>query len=325
VSTGSGVLFWGGYDTNGQRTDGAFFDVAANTWTKTPQAPLASDRGDAVGAWTGTEAVVVNGIDGKVKAAAYLPATNTWRKLPEPPLHNAANMMTKAVTVDGLVVVVTVSDEDERGVRNQVAVLDPATSTWRIGVSPAPFGSGFDAVAVGSEVVVVARSGFGGKGCGDSVVTAYDPVTNTWRPLPATPVVASVVASTGPAVFIVGNRCGESEARDAYQLDPAAGTWRATAAPPTGVIGDMRYGEVFTGRLVATFDAEGTPVFYDPQADRWNVGLANPLHRRIAETPWVAADGVLVSFSGGLSQAEGHGGTGCCRPLDGGYSYTAAP
>jgi len=327
VSTGTGMLVWGGHDGETDRTDGAFFDAVSATWKAVPKAPLAGNRGDAIGAWTGTEVVVVNGIDGQVKAAAYRPATNRWRKLPDPPLANAASMMTKAVFVDGAVVVVAVSEEGEPGVRNEVAVLDPATSTWRIGAVPASsFGSGFDTVVVGSEAVLVARYGMGGKGCGASVVAAYSPTANAWRSLdggPLSSVFASAVASTGTEVFVAGGPCGGSDdSRLAFLLDPATGRWRTAAEAPVAVRGDIRYGEVFTGTAVLTFAADGTPVFYDLASDSWEIGVAGPVGKRLQETPWVWAGGRLVAFSGGVT--EGKDGL-CCPMLAGGYTYTLRP
>lgn len=324
VSTGDGFLVWGGYSGRATLTDGAFYDADAGRWTVVPDAPLARDRGDAVGVWTGTEVVVVNGIDGDVRAAAYRPSSNTWRSLPNPPLANAANAMTRAVLVDGTVVVVAVSEEGEPGVRNQVAVFDTASSQWRIGEVPSTaIGSSFDAVVVGSEVVVVGRRGAGGKSCGATVVAAYRPAEDTWRALDAGPVGTPwvlAVASTGREVAVVSGHCGDQEGeRGTFLLDPATGAWRAGAAAPAGVDGDYRYAEVWTGRELVVTDERGTPAFYDPAADAWRTGTPNPLGRSIEEVPWVWVDGRLAVFSGGLTS-----GPTCCTPIDGGYLYTLA-
>jgi Kelch motif len=323
VSTGNGLLVWGGYGLDSERTDGAFYDASTRSWVKTPRAPLAGDRGDAIGAWTGAEVVVVNGINGHVKAAAYQPGANTWRKLSDPPLKNSANMMSRALFVDGAVVVVTVSEEGEEGVRNEVAVLDPASGEWRIGAGPsAPFGSGFDAVVVGSEVVVVARHGMGGKSCGQAVVLSYSPASDVWRAIDGGPldvVIPLGVASTGSEVFVVGGDCGaQTAARQAFLLTPSSGAWRPTAAAPDGVRGDDRYPEVWTGSSVVLFDDAGTPAFYSPSSDTWRTGPASPVGRRLSETPWTWAAGGLVVFSGSPMSDAG----GCCDPSKDGYRLT---
>ena len=325
VSTGNGLFVWGGYGGDSERTDGAFYDASTQSWVKAPRAPLARDRGDAIGVWTGTEVVVVNGIDGNVRAAAYQPGTNTWRELPDPPLKNSANMMSWAVFVDGAVVVVAVSEEGEEGVRNEVAVLDLASGEWRIGAGPsAPFGSGFDAVVVGSEVVVVARHGMGGKSCGQPVVLSYSPASDVWRPITPTPLdllVSVGVASTGAEVFIVGGQCGgDVVGRKAFLLNPSTGVWRPVASVPDGVRGDDRYAEVWTGSSVVLFDDVGAPVFYSPSSDTWRTGPASPVGRRLSEAPWTWVAGGLVVFSGSPMSDDG----GCCDPSKDGYRLTPA-
>lgn len=322
VSTGNGMFVWGGYGGNDNLTDGAFYDATTRSWVKVPRAPLARDRGDAIGAWTGTEVVVVNGIDGNVKAAAYRPGANTWRQLPDPPLKNSANMMSRAVVVDGEVVVVTVSEEGEGGVRNEAAVLDAVSSEWRIAASPpVPFGSGFDAVVVGYEVVVVARRGLGGKSCGQPVVLSYAPASDSWRSIAAAPlgnVVATGVAAPGSEVFVTGGECGADPAATthAFLLDPSSGAWRRVASPPSGVAGNDRYAEVFTGTSVVLFDEAGAPVFYTPGTDTWRVGAAGPVAGRLSETPWAWVADSLMVFSGGVSTADDGG---CCDPIEDGY------
>lgn len=326
VSTDAGLFVWGGYAAGGSREDGAFYDARSSEWRQLPKAPLASGRGDAVGAWTGAEVVVVNGTDGKVKAAAFDPESFKWRELPDPPLTNAANMMTRLLSTDGGVVVIAVSTEGEGGARNEVARYDGAAGRWLIGEAPPKsFGSGFDAVTVGDEVVVVGRRGAGGASCGEAVVLAYRLSTNTWRTLPSGPVAergSPVVGLVGDQVLVAGGfECGDATARtDSSLLDPTTGEWRPAAAAPTPLGGNERYAEPSTGRFVFSIDAAGSPLIYDGATDRWLQGPAHPLGERYTETPWVWVDGRVLAFSGGLSRGEGT----CCEPVDGGYAYTLA-
>lgn len=325
VSTGDGLLVWGGYNGDGApRTDGAFFDAVSRTWRELPEAPLAGDRGDAVGAWTGAEIVVVNGIHGNVKAAAFDPAAFSWRPLPDPPLTNAANMMTRAVAIGRDVVVITVADEGDGGARNEIALFEAASGSWLIGEPPpGSFGSGFDAVAFGDEVVVVGRRGFGGSSCGRPVVAAYRPGTNSWRELPAGPAAerhGQAVSSTDAGVVVAGGYiCGDDTPNpEAHLLDVVTGEWRQVATAPTGLVGSDRYSEPSSEQLVAATGADSRLVLYDAVADRWHVGPASPLGHRYTETPWTWVAGKVTAFSGGLADDDG----GCCDPVDGGYRYT---
>ena len=335
-STDRGVLVWGGYGGSDNLSDGAFFDPSSGSWRTLPDAPLAADRGDAVGVWTGSEVVLVNGIDGDVQAAAFDPSSFEWRALPDPPLSNAANMMTKAVVVDGAVVVVTVSEEGDGGARNEIAVYTPGdaegrrSGSWSIGEPPpGSFGSSFDAVVVGGEVVVVAQRGAGGKTCGEAVVHAYTVASDRWRSLPVGPigsVFGPAVVSTGSEVFVGGGvECGAAGRGpaapagrpEALLLDPATGAWRPTTPAPVPFRGDDRYAEVWSGRFAVGRATDGRPVLYDPSADRWHVAPATPLGAAYGEVPWVWHDGALILTSGGTSD-----GGGCCRPVSGGYAYS---
>ncbi|MDP9402028.1 MAG: hypothetical protein M3P85_01555 [Actinomycetota bacterium] len=324
VSTGSGLLVWGGYGSDKARTDGAFYDGETGTWRDVPKAPLAGDRGDAVGVWTGAEVIVINGIDGHVKAAAFDPESLSWRSLPDPPLTNAANMMTRVAAVGDAVVVIAVSVEGEGGARSEVARLDTTTDTWTIGQSPpASFGSGFDAVAVGSDIVVIGRRGISGASCGESTVLAYRPGANNWRNLPSGPIAnrgGLAVASSGREVVVAGGIvCGDDSPRaETFLLDPVTESWRSAAPAPTAVRGSYRYGEAWTGRWMVAANDDGAPLLYDPAANRWHVGPPNPLRGRYTETAWTWVAGRVIIFSGGLADDEG----GCCEPVDGGYAYT---
>lgn len=323
VTTDNGLFVWGGFAGDTNKTDGALYDAGEREWRKLPRSPLATDRGDAIGAWTGSEVIVVNGVDGDVRAAAFDPGAFAWRALPDPPLTNAASGMARVVPTGDGVVVIGVSTEGEGGARNEVARYDAAADRWEISESPpASFGSGFDAVTVGDEIVIVGRRGFGGAGCGQSVVLAYDPATNSWRALPDGPLAdrnAPVVAGIGDELFAAGGfACGEETPNsEAYVLDPATGSWRNAASAPAGVHGNDRYAEPSNGRQVFTIDGTGSPAVYDSVLDQWNEGPAHPVGSPVTETPWSWVADVVIVFSGGLSGSDG----GCCDTIDGGYAY----
>ena len=65
VSTGSGVLLWGGSSQAGQYTmpaHGLAYDPAANRWDDLPPAPVLG-RVDPIAVWTGRKLLVWGGTD----------------------------------------------------------------------------------------------------------------------------------------------------------------------------------------------------------------------------------------------------------------------
>ena len=324
VSTGTGLFVWGGYDSD-NKTDGAYYDSTTGAWRKLPSAPLAGNRGDAIGVWTGREVVVLNGVD-SVRAAAFDPVAFTWRALPNPPLANAANAMNRAFYVDGAVVVVGVASEQDGVALSQVARLDLATSNWTVGQNPAQsFASFFSATVAGDEVVIVGQRTNTKANCG-SIVLAYRPAANAWRELPAGPAADRqhpVVAWTGSELFVGGgHQCssyGEPLAT-ADLLDPATGVWRHAPDAPIGFDSSGRYDEVWTGHSVATINGDGTPVLFNPSTNAWYVGGASRGDVTFDDTPFVwVADSIMI-WSGGAVN-----GPKCCEPVAGGVAFTPPP
>lgn len=122
------------------------------------------------------------------------------------------------------------------------AAYNPATNTWRL-LPTGPLSGRVGQVAVwtGSELIV-----WGGY---DNVTdpalhvtgdgAAYNPVTNTWRTLPAAPLSGRAYAQslwTGSAVMILGGRPAVTTANsgqytDGALYDPATGRWTPISAP----------------------------------------------------------------------------------------------
>jgi hypothetical protein len=101
---------------------------------------------------------------------------------------------------------------------------------------------------------------------------AYDPITDTWRLLPPSPMSARnapAVAWTGDrAVFWGGHGAGIGH-RDGAIYDPAADEWTPIAEAPIASAG--RPQAVWTGEevlVVAGFNS-GEAAAYDPATDRW--------------------------------------------------------
>ncbi|MGD9796283.1 MAG: hypothetical protein AB7V43_22680 [Acidimicrobiia bacterium] len=332
MATGAGLFVWGGYSgqpSDKQLADGAYFDGTARTWRVVPSAPLAKDRGDAIGVWTGTEVVVLNGVDGHVQAAAFNPASFTWRALAKPPIVNAANAMNRVLVVGATVVVVGVAEEGGNGPKGQVARLDLTTGKWSTGQDPpVAYSSEFEAVSTGNEAVVVGRVDDNGAACGSIHVIAYNPTANSWRELPAGPSAnrgLPVVAWTGSELFVGGsNLCvGEVAKPDATStadlLNLDKGIWRATSLAPAPFVASGRYGEPWTGQSVVAVTEAGALLFYNPSSDSWQTGdtpLDGTTPINLSSTPITVVGREIAVVSGGLNE-----GLGCCAVIDGMRTY----
>jgi hypothetical protein len=326
VSTGNGLFIWGGYTGRDNKSDGAYLDSTTNTWRKLPRAPLAADRGDAIGVWTGREVVVLNGVD-EVRAAAFDPVAFTWRELPDPPLANAANAMNRAFFVDGAVIVIGVATEGDGKAPSQVARLDLATSKWTpLANPPVEFSSFFEAASTGEEIIVVGhRPNMKDEGCG-SMLLAYRPSANTWREIPAGPAadrLSLIVVWTGTELFVGGGRmCDDARepSRSADLLDPVTGVWRHASEAPIGFEDSGRYEDIWTGRSVATVNQHGAPVLFNPATNAWHVGATSRAESSIGDTPFVWVGDSIMIWSGGVTN-----GPTCCEVVEGGVAYTPPP
>jgi hypothetical protein len=326
VSTGDGLFVWGGHDSD-NKTDGAYLDMTTSTWRKLPHAPLAGDRGDAIGVWTGREIVVLNGVD-DVRAAAFDPVAFTWRELPDPPLVNAANAMNRAFFIDGAVIVVGVATEGEGKAPSQIARLDLATSHWTTAGNNAltEFGSFFEAASTGEEIIVAGHRPNMKDEC-RTIMLAYRPSANTWREVAAGPVadrLDPMVVWTGTELFVGGGRPCVNTAEPsatAYLFDPVTGQWRQAPDAPIGFEASMRYADLWTGKSVATVNRDGTPLLFDPVANQWHLGVTSPnggLSSESTPLAWVA--GSIVVWSGDRGDSKG-----CCNPIKGGEAYVPPP
>ena len=137
-------------------------------------------------------------------------------------------------------------------VHDDGAAYDPATNSWRsIAPAPVPARTGSTGVWTGSRLIVWGGYGSDGPmGAGNQGPlgkgASYDPATNTWAALPASPLKArggQQMVWTGREVLVWGGQVAPSEAdpdplavypRDGAAYDPAARTWRRMpTAPPS--------------------------------------------------------------------------------------------
>ena len=159
--------------------------------------------------------------------------------------------------------------------------------------------------------------GWGGGCCGDAFGTgaAYDPATNTWRRLAASPLAPSQQATgawDGHELLVVigpddvnGNPVPASARAAAY--DPASDAWRAIPPPPAA-----RESAVWDGRELLLVGGTAAPpgsralartdFAYDPSANRWRPLAAMPSGRSGAAAVWT---GTQLLLWGGQTTPSG--------------------
>jgi hypothetical protein len=246
--------------------------------------------------WTGTEALVVGGVDLDGKpvggAGAYDPANDTWRRLADP-LDGARPIDPLAVWTGTVMLVVGGDNPDGTLLVSAGEAYDVSTDTWRH-IAPPPTGFVSDRspfVWTGHELLVWPWDG-GGSTMAITPI-AYDPSTDAWHSLPQAPIARRQSAAsvwTGTEWIVWGGSTGSDELADGAAYNPTTDTWRTIASSP---LSKRRVRGVWTGHEMIV-DAGSTGgdritgngemaladgAAYDPATDTWRVitpGLAHP-------------------------------------------------
>ena len=279
VWTGTEMIVWGGWASEGAATaytffaaaDGAAYDPASNAWRPIAQAPVVGRSAPQV-AWTGSEMLVIGGYDATFSpltdGAAYDPATDAWRTLA--PLPAEFSHVQPAIAWAGRELVAVA------GNGTLAVAYRPESDTWReLPAPPLPddlysvhlVSSGDEIIAMGSPNGISATA----------VFAVYDPASEEWRRLPESPVVAlngSAPVWIGGELLVISRSLatGQPEAvpPDTTYIslyNPETDSWRTAGAQevyqPTGA-------SIWTGDLLISVDAA-----YDPSEDAW---MALPSH-----------------------------------------------
>lgn len=326
VSTGSGIFVWGGCCANGTGdepyTDGAYYDGKTGTWAVLPEAPLDPTRGDARAVWTGSEIMVLNGIDG-VHAAAFDPATFTWRTIPAPDADAAGGGLFRM--------------DDGRVARLHglaVDLWDPETETWSNPVADLSYApteemliTGYS--ATGTSIGAITVDSF--DDCSTVAIRLFDTTVGKWSsaPLQTTDWLPTSIVGMGDGRFLLSGRgsCDTPEQPSlAMVLDPTTGNFAPTDGPPESVFfpsGDGIWrGGVWTGDAVVHLSSYGRLVSYRPTTGKWSVGGSSLLEAAgrgdlVEGIPLVWFDGRVVIVSsnfGHLTPEAGLGSWRCCEP-----------
>jgi hypothetical protein len=311
-------------------------------WSRLPAAPIPGRIGQAT-VWTGKQMLVWGGNTGgrrqpyRSDGAAYDPAANTWSMLPAAPL-SARTEMASVWTGHDMFIWGGYYSNSHGGFREDRdgALYNPSTHQWRQ-LPPAPLSPRVGATALwtGSEVVLIG---------GEPAVAphhetftdaaAYNPTTNTWRPLPAAPtahhfrVVSVVAIAAGHSIYawltwdhviqsapVGSGRSGhERLGVDVDRYDASTGRWtqvHANGDVPTGV-----YSPVWTGSEIVMPAAQlcsvgvicpvsdGTLGYrFDPRRNTWTAIARGPGDALHSDAVWTGR--ALLVFNNDSSARGG--------------------
>jgi hypothetical protein len=213
IWTGRELLVWGG-NFNGEfaPATGLAFDPATSRWTVLPAAPLSTRENPTI-VWTGHELIVWGGLTDnpqgnadRYEGAAYDPDTNTWSPLPSSGLP-AIELAAAAWTGHELVVLGSAAAGQSGP--DVGAAYDPTTNRWRpIAATPLSQREQMSSTWTGHELIVWGGISFAGSRGTLADGAAYDPTTNAWRMLAASPLGSRWGASMTPTgdglVIVVG-------------------------------------------------------------------------------------------------------------------------
>jgi len=230
-------------------------------WRSLDPGPLAP-REQAAVVWTGEELVVwggqdVGGVPGPAEddGAAYDPDTETWRAMDPAPL--AAGAATAAWTGDEVLVVSRVD--------GSTAAWEPATGDWRVlrraprTIDVTTVRSGAVPVWTGAELIDV------------SAGASYDPASDQWTDLPASPVDGVLADTTWTGTEVVAVYAQRNDLRPASMstsaaaYDPDVDSWRLLPDAQLSIAKVAWDGE----RLIAV-DCDERAATLDPAGDRWD-------------------------------------------------------
>ncbi len=240
----------------------------------------------------------------------------TWQLLPRAP-RTAPLMATVSVWTGHELLIYGIAEAHTAGTYRGVALsYTPATGQWRRlapGPGPRMSQNGQFAAWTGTEMLVFGLTN-----------AAYNPATNTWRPItPYTRPVGAVSVWTGHQVIMWGGGCCGGANADGAAYTPATNTWRDL--PPSPLSARHTPG-VWTGTEVIiaggyhpTYSGKGPHTVadaaaYNPATRTWRVLPPMPQPRSGAKAVW---DGTEAIYLGGTLRGA-HG------PSAGGVAFSPA-
>ncbi len=212
VSTGSKMIVWGGWRTNGDVLDsGGIYDPATDTWTPTATSGAPSARAFHTAVWTGSKMIVWGGND--ATGGVFDPATNTWKPTSTLGAPIATGFPGPVAVWTGAKMIVWGGILADGSAVDSGALYDLASDTWtpmsRAG-APSPRGNA-TAVWTGTRMIVWGgSSGPNGGALGDGRI--YDPAQDRWSEVASVgapaPRMAHAAVWTGSTMVVWGGHSG---------------------------------------------------------------------------------------------------------------------
>jgi N-acetylneuraminic acid mutarotase len=309
------------------------YKPANDTWSSTSN-PVSAMYGGQTAVWTGSEMIVFGGRDSttsKNTGGRYNPQTDTWSAMPTAgaparAYHTAVWTGTQMIVWGGYE---SGTQEPELGAR-----YTPATNQWTpLPTSTSPEGRHeHTAVWTGSEMIVWggrSRETFPEKVFADG--GRYDPVNDSWTPIPSLGAASSRYAHSavwdGARMIVYGGQ-GPSNLGyrvDGSRYDLASGAWTPVSLGGAPVP-RKAFATVWTGSEMIVWGGEeafppgqmlNTGARYDPLIDQWtamSVGAA-PQPRKSSSMVWTGTEAIVL---GGLL------GPGDSNPTSTGGRYSPA-
>jgi hypothetical protein len=177
--------------------------------------------------------------------------------------------------------------------RGPTTLWNPITLEWRTAEQSPALGASPFAVWAGDEAIF-----YGSRTEPSNTGAAYNPDTDTWRPIATAPVAVAVgvqvMAWSGEGVYVFGNWSVSIQAQSGAVYDPASDSWRPLPPIPaeftlSGTVGGFVNGQfVVIGVNGHPLQPEGDPLVvglaYSPDSDEWRT-IAPIRQPETASTP----------------------------------------
>lgn len=236
-----------------------------------------------------------------------------WESIPAAPIEGRAGHVAVSTGTEMLLWGGDNGSDDPAGLIDGAA-FDYAGGAWRtMSQAPLEVSGGRSAVWTGEEMLVWGGEvGDGSHGRPDDGA-AYDPSSDSWTQLPASPSwsLAGHSAIWTGAEMIVWGGVGMQGRGAAF--DPSAGSWRSL--PPAPTEARFRHAAVWTGtEMIMWGGADGseeslaTGAAYNPVSDSWRELPPAPLSGR--DSPTAVWTGTEMIVWGGFDYLEGGLGDG---------------
>jgi N-acetylneuraminic acid mutarotase len=301
VWTGSEMIVWGGYVSDGSLNTGARYNPATDSWTPISLTNAPEARAGHAAIWTGSEMIIWGGYDWSDPLSTggrYDPGTDTW----------VTTSLTNVPEAGSGTAVWTGSEMIIWGI-NTGGRYNPGTDSWTpISVTNAPgTGGGHTAIWTGSEMIVWGGniSNTGGK---------YNPQTDSWTPTSLTNAPegrASHTAVWTGSEMIVWGGLGffNSLLNNGGKYNPETDSWASTSLT-NAPAARFSHTAIWAGSEMIVWGGEGggnTGRKYDPGTDSWTpTSLINAPEARSSHTAvWTGSEMIIWGGEGNVSNRGG--------------------